>query len=71
MSWPSTDFELAVETELRALRKVAEAARAVVRGRIPAVSAELEGSEWKHSRISDSLTDKLATVLDALPEEST
>ncbi len=45
---------------------IIDAARAVVRGRIPAVSAELAGSEWKHSRISDSLTDKLAATLRAL-----
>ena len=30
MSWPSTDFELEIQTELDALRKVAEAARAYV-----------------------------------------
>ncbi len=42
---------------------IIEAARAVVRGLVPAVSAELEGSDWKHSRISDSLTDKLRSAL--------
>lgn len=30
MSWPSTDFELAIQQELDALRKVADAARAYV-----------------------------------------
>ena len=32
---------------------------------VPAVSAELEGSTWKHSRVSDSLIDKLAKALEA------
>lgn len=43
-----------------------KAARAVVDGRVPAVSAELEGSTWKHSRIADSLTDALREQLDCL-----
>ena len=41
-----------------------QAARAVLNGRVPAVSAEFEGSDWRHSRVSDSLLDKLAHVLD-------
>lgn len=50
--------------ELDALKEVVEAAKAVVDGRIPAVSAQLFGdSDWKHSRISDSLTDRLAKAL--------
>lgn len=71
MSWPGTDWELEIENELQALRKVAEAARKVVRGRVPAVSAELAGSDWKHSRISDSLTDALQKALNEVPEPST
>lgn len=71
MSWPSTDSELEIENELRALRKVAAEARRVVAGRIPAVSAEREGSTWKHSRISDGLTDALAKALADVPEPST
>ncbi len=46
-----------------AVVRLALAAHAVVNGRVPAVSAELEGSAWKHSRIADSLTDKLAKAL--------
>ena len=61
MSWPATDRELEIEQELQALRKVADAARAVI----------MEGSTWKHSRISDSLTDKLAEALSQVPEPST
>lgn len=61
----------AYQGELERLRKVAEAARAVVRGRIPAVSAELRGSDWKHSRVSDSLTDRLAEALAALESRGT
>lgn len=71
------DEEIArLTAELTALRSASapssalvDAARAVVRGRVPAVSAELEGSTWKHSRISDSLTDRLRAAIDALPEE--
>lgn len=67
MSWPSTDFEVEVQQELEALRRVYEAARRVIAGRIPAVSSP----EWKHSRISDTLIDKLAEALANVPEEST
>ncbi len=45
------------------LARLRDAATAVCRGRIPAVSAELEGSEWKHSRVSDSLLDALRAAL--------
>lgn len=55
---------LEIESEVEALRDVAAAARAVVRGLIPAVSAQvLEGSTWKHSRVSDGLTQKLGDAL--------
>ncbi len=51
-----------------ATEAVIDAAKAVAGGRIPAVSSELLGSDWKHSRIADSLTDKLIAAIGALPE---
>ncbi len=71
MSWPSNDFEFEVETELKALREVAAKAKRVIEGRVPAESAQLEGSNWKHSRISDNLTNALAEALAKVPEPST
>jgi hypothetical protein len=64
------DVHLVPLAEYAALLDVVEAARKVARGRIPAVSAELEGSTWKHSRISDGLTDALREALGALDRET-
>ncbi len=61
---------LFAEAERQRLYRVESAARAVVRGRIPAVSAELEGSTWKHSRVSDSLLDALRVALEARDKNS-
>lgn len=61
MSWPSTDFELAVESELAALRTVARLARKVV--------ADADS----RTPVDPSLVNlnALSDALDALPEEST
>lgn len=51
-------------------KELIAAACAVVHGRVPAVSSELfgagSGTGWKHSRVSDSLTDRLARALRAI-----
>lgn len=63
---PFTGEQVRVLLEENArLWKVAKAAHAVVRGRVPAVSCP----EWVHSRISDSLTNKLADALAELTVE--
>jgi hypothetical protein len=45
------------------MHNLVDAAQAVVDGRIPAVSLGLAEPAWVHSRISDSLTDKLQVAI--------
>lgn len=61
MSWPSSDFELEVEQELQALRKVAHAAREVM---------ILEwGDVAKGCAVEGNLWRSLADALEAVPKE--
>jgi hypothetical protein len=64
--WLARGFDAGLKKAAEATQTLVEAAQAVIDGRVPAVSAQhLEGSTWVHSRISDSITNRLRDALKA------
>jgi hypothetical protein len=61
MSWPSTDFELAIETELKALRKLEVVARLI--------SLKATNVDFTEASVPSRLVRELREALAEVPEE--